>query len=1226
MFARVAAFCAVLFLLSTVQAVAQSAPSITSLSPSVGPVPPAGGPVTIQGTNFGAQTGTVTFGGTAVSISSWSDQSIVVNLPVTLPVGFLNVIVTANGLPSNAKSFLLIPTILGVTPPQATVGTPVTIGGTSFGSDPGTVTFNGITAPTSLWANTSITVPVPLGAADGTLTVTVNGFQTNGYTFFIVPNILSLSPNTGPVDTPVTISGNGFGAAPGFGGVTFNGVNANIIGWNDSTISVTVPPGATVGTDTVVVTASSLLAGSGVNFTVGAPLTIQASTDRPSNSAGWYNAPATVSFQCSGGLAPVTCPQPQTVSGEGANQTVSGTATDAAGNTASASLTVSIDKTPPTIALATPLSGTVINRPVARITGATSDALSGIAGVTCNGAIGSVSSGSFACDVPLVAGSNLVQAQASDNAGNTANSSQISITYSPIPPTAIFITPPTANMAVGQTRTVALVGNAGQIVAGAAWSISDPTIVSITTADPPQLIAVAAGSATLTANFGSLTATMTVNVLSGTALPVGTPVWSQNPAPGSTITAMLRGNPINPGDPDIFAVESSNTLLAYTADGHQLWSVPVARPTQGPSGETDTLTSSVPDNASGTVNTIFRHPATGPFLNSLVRIDNASQQTTWSYDSPGQITGLAIAPDNTVYATEVVLTGPQQGFFFPSASDVVALDGTTGQPRFTVNIPVGHVTVVVDSDTRTDMDTDAKLGMPSVLPDGSVNLLAYTVHLTQIYGICSTGICETSTSDHKTMQLFTIRPDGSLSSQPVHTFVYDVANCQTQSGGCQDPSDTDPVCLLGECHEFSPGDVIPDGQGGILAEWGGFGADLGPNVVGFIHHVTSSGSISDYNSPLAAGTLILGENNAAMVTDGVSVAAFDVNSGAQLWSFQSPGGGGAALLASTMDGGVAAYTTDPNTHNVNAITSLDSSGTSTSFPVTGDKSLSFFDDKTLLATTATGLGELIMAGNLHPSEGVWFVPGGQDNQRRPDPPDITSVSPSSGLVGVETSVTIKGTGFTSDATVDAGPNISVSRVVVSSSTQITASFTPKNSQSAGGDQSVKVKVGVQTGKSIAFFDQVPTSLSVVSVGVLPDGPTPPAGCPGSLPYGIMVDIKYQSLDQHDQPILSAAMTPHENGTFFTGGNFDGDIGPSPGYPTSTKTTAADGTFHDVPVGICRSLPISNPGLTSSQNITMIVSSAVYPVRSQTITVKAPGAASFEHGTMTNSLGDINATR
>lgn len=163
--------------------------------------------------------------------------------------------------------------------------------------------------------------------------------------------------------------------------------------------------------------------------------------------------------------------------------------------------------------------------------------------------------------------------------------------------------------------------------------------------------------------------------------------------------------------------------------------------------------------------------------------------------------------------------------------------------------------------------------------------------------------------------------------------------------------------------------------------------------------------------------------------------------------------------------------------------------------------------------------------------------------------------------------------------------------------------------------------------------QVPTSLKVLSVTILPDGVGPPNGCPGSANYGIKVDIKYQVMDQNSKPIASSSMIAHEKGTFFDGSPLDSNIGPVLGYPTSSKTTASDGTFHDVPFGACSSVPISNPGVTATQNITMIMpDGSSYPVRSQTATVTAPGTASFGHGTIKNNItspgsgSDINATR
>ncbi|MBI5194359.1 MAG: HYR domain-containing protein [Nitrospirae bacterium] len=68
------------------------------------------------------------------------------------------------------------------------------------------------------------------------------------------------------------------------------------------------------------------------------------------NSAGWNNTIVTASFACSdadSGIA--VCPVPVTVSDEGEGQVITGTAVDIAGNSAVASISINIDKTPPII-------------------------------------------------------------------------------------------------------------------------------------------------------------------------------------------------------------------------------------------------------------------------------------------------------------------------------------------------------------------------------------------------------------------------------------------------------------------------------------------------------------------------------------------------------------------------------------------------------------------------------------------------------------------------------------------------------------------------------------------------------------------------------------------------------------------------------------------------------------------------------------------------------------
>jgi hypothetical protein len=106
--------------------------------------------------------------------------------------------------------------------------------------------------------------------------------------------------------------------------------------------------------------------------------TIVGGKDRAANAAGWYNDDVTVSFACTDALSGIAaCTQPQTL-GQGENQTVTGTARDAAGNQASDTVAdVDVDKTAPVLTGSAPggwHTGDV------SVDWTASDALSGLAG------------------------------------------------------------------------------------------------------------------------------------------------------------------------------------------------------------------------------------------------------------------------------------------------------------------------------------------------------------------------------------------------------------------------------------------------------------------------------------------------------------------------------------------------------------------------------------------------------------------------------------------------------------------------------------------------------------------------------------------------------------------------------------------------------------------------------------------------------------------------------
>ncbi|MBI5197217.1 MAG: hypothetical protein HZA19_01265 [Nitrospirae bacterium] len=151
------------------------------------------------------------------------------------------------------------------------------------------------------------------------------------------------------------------------------------------------------------------------------------------NANGWNNGDVTVTFTCSdteSGIA--TCPAPAAIATEGAGQVIAGTAVDLAGNSASATVAVNLDKTAPELTMPILASPYPYRRNLLFDFGA-QDPLSGIELMesTLNGL--PVHSN----DVVALnqAGPNLFTLSATDRAGNVSTQS-LSFDVVNTPPTA----------------------------------------------------------------------------------------------------------------------------------------------------------------------------------------------------------------------------------------------------------------------------------------------------------------------------------------------------------------------------------------------------------------------------------------------------------------------------------------------------------------------------------------------------------------------------------------------------------------------------------------------------------------------------------------------------------------------------------------------------------------------------------------------------------------------
>jgi alpha-tubulin suppressor-like RCC1 family protein len=203
----------------------------------------------------------------------------------------------------------------------------------------------------------------------------------------------------------------------------------------------------------------SLSRRSAVNLTVFSdrtPPAITATVSPVPNANGWNQTNVTVTFVCSDGDSGIaSCPSPVSVSSEGASQVISRIAMDNAGNTATASVTLNIDKTPPGITAGTSPRDSINGWFSTDVTVMFSceDKLSGIQ----------------VCPLPVTVTSDgpdqRVSATATDQAGNTAAAS-VSVSISRSPPDITASASPPANMNGWNNNAVAVTFTCSDVIFG----------------------------------------------------------------------------------------------------------------------------------------------------------------------------------------------------------------------------------------------------------------------------------------------------------------------------------------------------------------------------------------------------------------------------------------------------------------------------------------------------------------------------------------------------------------------------------------------------------------------------------------------------------------------------------------------------------------------------------------------------------------------------------------
>ncbi len=182
-------------------------PEITNVQPESGP---PGTSVTIGGKGFRPKGEmSVTFGGTAATLISATEDQIQTEVPEGLSEGSAPVNVSVEGVTASGPSFMVeakAPGISSVKPDSGTVGTEVAIKGMNFSSSASevSISFAGTAAQVKDATEDQLITEVPEGATDGPVEVVVKQKSTTGPDFDVITDgvLEVITENSGPDQDP----------------------------------------------------------------------------------------------------------------------------------------------------------------------------------------------------------------------------------------------------------------------------------------------------------------------------------------------------------------------------------------------------------------------------------------------------------------------------------------------------------------------------------------------------------------------------------------------------------------------------------------------------------------------------------------------------------------------------------------------------------------------------------------------------------------------------------------------------------------------------------------------------------------------------------------------------------------------------------------------------------------------------------------------------------------
>jgi hypothetical protein len=325
------------------------------------------------------------------------------------------------------------------------------------------------------------------------------------------------------------------------------------------------------------------------------------------------------------------------------------------------------------------------------------------------------------------------------------------------------VSPTSLGLVVGDSRTLRVTDLSGNPITGLGWSTSDPTVVTLSSSDPPLITAVGVGSAQVWA--GDIP--VPVTVYAGTSLPPGVPVWSAPIDPGAT-ASLVPAVPSSNGV-DVFAYDGN--LWAFSADGSPVWKAVPDLP----------VVNVIPDFAGGallkTLQISTDAQGNDHATHYVEKIDPNTSQTTVLYTFTTVKTGAFPFTYNDTNRVQTIIPHPSGVLFVQDNTTVVVIDPSTNQQIASVTADQGTLT----DPSGVVAHFDAQVSPIIVAGDGNAYMPYQYANIVSSTSLDDLG--ETTDHEHNTgfEVLLRVSPDGSSAKIQLDTWTFDTTFTNTIS-------------------------------------------------------------------------------------------------------------------------------------------------------------------------------------------------------------------------------------------------------------------------------------------------------------------------------------------------------------------------------------------------------------------------------------------------------------